>query len=142
MDIKFVKNVMDKLLLGEDEVLIKLREQYNHSIICSEEYSPYGFYVNFDVYKKDAVIDNKQYYSTFQIGDVMGNVDDITGAVGFVLFVKDGYLQMLEGYTNLLDEWPEDCSLIRLSYYSGEKRDYTKLREKWVISGGADEIGK
>ena len=33
MDIKFVKNVMDKLLLGEDEVLIKLREQYNHSII-------------------------------------------------------------------------------------------------------------
>lgn len=57
----------------------------------------------------------------------------ISSAIGFVLFVKDGYLQMLEGYTNAIDAWPQNEKDIILSYDSGEIRDFDQLQQKWRL---------
>jgi len=65
---------------------------------------------------------------SFHIGDVDGNIDGIEGAVGFVLYVKNGYITLLEGYTNAVDTWPKSYDEIVLSYDSGEIRNIENLR--------------
>jgi hypothetical protein len=68
----------------------------------------------------------------FQIGDVDGAVNEIEGAVGFILYIENGFITLLEGYTNIIDKWPEFINEITLTYDSGEKRDIVSLREKWT----------
>lgn len=126
--IKLANQVVEMLLSGKDEVLSILREQYKNANVVSEENDEVGFYINYQVDEATMIPD--QYNSTFQIGDVDGVVDDINGAVGFVLYIKNGYLIMLEGYTNIIDRWPEIDSKIKLKYET-EQRDYLSLRRKW-----------
>lgn len=121
--------VMEMLLRGDDTVLTILREQYKSARIVSEKCNNAGFYITYQI--NDAPIIPNEYNRTFQIGDLNGLVDNINGAVGFVLFVKNGYIIMLEGYTNILDQWPESDSQIELQY-STEQRDYVSLRKKWM----------
>jgi hypothetical protein len=43
----------------------------------------------------------------FHIGDVSGELEGLANGAGFVLFIRDGRLKMLEGFT--FDEpWPVD----------------------------------
>ena len=126
---KLADRVMELLLNGEDEVLSVLREQYKNANIISEEDEEVGFYINYQI-NTTCVIPNN-YNATFQIGDVDGTVDDIDGAVGFVLYIKNGYMIMLEGYTNVVDKWPETDLQIDLKY-DEKQRDYASLRKKWT----------
>lgn len=121
--------VIEMLLSGEDYVLSILRQQYKNARIISEECNNVGFYINYQI--DDAPIIPNEYNGTFQIGDLNGTVDNIDSAVGFVLFIKNGYIIMLEGYTNTLDQWPESDSQIKLQYDS-KQRDYVSLRKKWT----------
>ena len=68
---------------------------------------------------------------TFQITDMFAGVGTIKNALGFILFVKNGYLLMLEGYT-ITSIWPEDYSKVTL-FYDGpnRNRDFNKLMLKW-----------
>ena len=127
--VEFEKKLMKMLLSGDDEVLNKLRKQYEVAKIASREFSDAGFYTSFLVENRnDLCIKNK----SFHIGDVDGNIDGIEGAVGFVLYVKNGYITLLEGYTNAVDTWPKSYDKIVLSYDSGEIRNIENLRTKWV----------
>jgi hypothetical protein len=125
---EFEMKLIEMLLSGDDEVLSKLRKQYEVAKIVSREFSEAGFYTSFLVENRsDLCIMNK----SFHIGDVDGNVDGIEGAVGFVLYVKNGYITLLEGYTNAVDTWPKSYDNIVLSYDSGEIRNIASLRTKW-----------
>ncbi len=105
--------VMKMLLSGDEEVLSTLRKQYETAVIVSEEDTGVGFFI---CYQVDSTIRiGEEFKATFQIGDIDGEVDGIDGAVGFVLFIKDGYLTMLEGYTNVIDKWPEMDTEIKIS---------------------------
>lgn len=126
---KLANIVMEMLLRGNDTVLAILREQYKGARIVSEKYNNVGFYINYQI--SDAPIIPNEYNTTFQIGDLEGTVDNIDSAVGFVLFVKNGYIIMLEGYTNLLNQWPESDSQVELQYSTGQ-RDYESLRKIWM----------
>ena len=126
--IKLANRVIEMLLNGEDEMLSLLRNQYENADIISEEDNEVGFYINYQV--KNENIITKKYNTTFQIGDVDGIVNGLQGAVGFILYIKNGYLMMLEGYTNLINKWPETDSQIELSYDTVE-RDYGLLKKIW-----------
>mgnify|MGYP001096590991 CR=1 FL=1 len=127
--VEFEKKLMEMLLSGDDEVLNKLRQQYEVAKVESREFSCVGFYTSFLVENRcDLCINNK----SFHIGDVDSNIDGIEGAVGFVLFVKNGYITLLEGYTNAVDTWPKLYDKIVLSYDSGEIRNIENLRTKWI----------
>lgn len=76
-----------------------------------------GFYINFELNDEKYLVDNK----SFHIGDVYGTVKDQYAAVGFILFVKDGKIQMLEAYTNGIDKFPKDDEII-LTYDNGKKQ--------------------
>ncbi len=112
--IELANRVMEMMLSGEEEILSVLREQYKNASVASEEHDDAGFFINYRVNKEIKVMD--KYRDTFQIGNVDGTVCGIQGAVGFILFIKNGYLTMLEGYTNGIDRWPEEDSIIKLEY--------------------------
>jgi hypothetical protein len=120
---------MTMLLAGDDSTLLQLRKQYASADIVSKERSPVGFFTRFSLQGKTGLrVDDK----TFQIGDVDGSIDGVSGSVGFVFFVKNGLLLMLEGHTCAADRWPDDEGEIVLTYLSGEERDIERLREKWT----------
>lgn len=121
--------VITMLLNGNDEVLLMLMEQYKKSVVVSEEYSEVGFYIDYQIDKELRISD--EYHDTFQIGDVDGEVNNIKEAVGFILYVKNSYLTMLEGYTNIIDRWPETDSKIKLKY-DMTPRNYKSLQKKWM----------
>ncbi|HCF49438.1 MAG TPA: hypothetical protein DER60_04100, partial [Syntrophomonas sp.] len=119
------RKLMEMLLAGNDDVLIRLREQYKSSKVISREHSEVGFFTTFlQQDRNDLCIDGK----SFQIGDVDGSVNGIDGAVGFVLYIKNGFISMLEGYTNAIDKWPEVDDEIVLTYDSGNERDVERLK--------------
>lgn len=124
----FECKLIEMLLYGEDEVFIKLKKQYDTAKIASRDFSDVGFFTRFSIPQSDDLCTDRK---SFYIGDVDGMVDGIEGAVGFVLFVKDGYISMLEGYTNAIDKWPKSYDVIALSYDSGDKRNIVRLMEKW-----------
>jgi hypothetical protein len=102
------------LLAGDNEVFVKLRKQYLDIEIILIEDTEAGFYVDFNV--KDKKLKLPLENDTFQLGNVSGAVNGVEDAIGFVLFVKDGFIAMLEGYTLDLERWPLADTEIMLSY--------------------------
>lgn len=129
--------VMKMLLSGDAAVLSLLRAQYERAAIISEEDTGVGFYIRYQV--DSALRIGEEFKNTFQLGDIDGELDGIDGAVGFVLFIKDGYLTMLEGYTNGIDKWPEVDTEIKL-YYNNDPRDHESLRKTWTKANGDDRM--
>lgn len=127
--IRLANQVITMLLDGNDEILLMLMKQYKKSIVISEEESKVGFYINYQVERQLRI--PEEYNGTFQIGDVDGEVNNVDEALGFILYVKNGYLTMLEGYTNIIDSWPETDSVIKLKY-DMIPRNYLQLRKKWM----------
>jgi len=59
-------------------------------------------------------------------GDVAAQVPGLKHDAGFLLFIKDGYIDFLEAYT--YDEpWPTKIEKFDLSYLGGESRDLSPL---------------
>jgi hypothetical protein len=62
-----------------------------------------------------------------------GSWNEIKEAFGFVLFIENGYLSFLEGYTLSSDIWPDEYSNVMLVYNGpGGTRDIEKLKTKWT----------
>lgn len=125
---EFENGLMNMLLAGEDNILLGLRGQYDKCTVKARRFTGVGFYTDFKVNRvHEPVAGGKSFY----IGDVDGAVDGNKGTLGFVLFIKDGFISSLEGYANLLDVWPEEYSNIELTYDTGANRDITSLSVKW-----------
>lgn len=123
---EFENKLVEMLLDGENEILFKLRKQYEQSKVVLREFSPAGFYTSFIVEDRDELcLEGKSFY----IGDVDGIVDGIESAIGFILFIKNGYISLLEGYTNIIDNWPTNEE-IRLTYNLGKIRDIKSFNKK------------
>lgn len=127
---KLEKRVMDMLLHGEHELFKILKEQYESVESKEITNTGVGFYINYKV--SSHRLDEKKYSNKFHIGDVDGNVSGTNQNVGFILYIENGYMVMLEAYTYGDDEWPED-DLISLSYGSEgqSERDYDLIMENY-----------
>lgn len=116
---KLVQDVMAKLLQGDGAVLEVLRKQYKQAKVVNIEKSGAGFYAQFCVQKSAQKIqDGKIRY----FGDVVGEINGLTEGVGFVLFIENGKISLLEGYA-FSDEWSEDIRHYRLNHDSDLGRD-------------------
>lgn len=123
------KRVTEMLLPGDDAVLARLREQYGSAQAVSTGRSDVGFYTTFTLENKDHLRIGSR---SFQICDVKGSTDEAEAAVGFTLFVKDGYIALLQGYANAVEKWPDPGAEIVLTYDSGDTRDFGRLKRKWA----------
>ena len=117
---------MHKLLDGQNDLLGILQEQYKNSVVKSRQFTGSGFYTTF---KLDKSVPKIEFKNTFQIGDVIGEIKGINNGIGFVLFIKDGLIDFLEGYSYGDEKWLEFIEDYRLLYISGDKRNLESFKK-------------
>ena len=128
--------VLKKLLAGNLSLLIQLRQQLKVCSVGMREVTGFGFYTTLVVPDNTARIAGLD----FKFGDVVGNIPELSSGAGFLLYVKDGVLDMLEGYS--YDEpWPPSVNDFNLKYVKGEDRDWVALEEIFNGSSGS-RVGK
>jgi hypothetical protein len=112
------------LLAGDDPIFSSLRDQAEQLIVSSREMTGVGFFTEFAVARGAA---QPPVDRSFRLGGVSGIADGVRHGLGFVLFVENGLLHMLEGYT--YDEpWPDEVRGLRLSYDHDRSNDLSVLR--------------
>jgi hypothetical protein len=122
--IEFEKKVIEMLLEGDHPLLSSLRNQYSNSQIISREFTGVGFFTCFIV-KQDFP---KVIPLDFTISDLGAGFKQESVDILFNLFVRNGFLSCLEGYTVSRPNWPEDYSKLYLHYCPrAEKRDINKF---------------
>ncbi|HTP70409.1 MAG TPA: hypothetical protein VMJ35_15975 [Dongiaceae bacterium] len=111
--------VLQKLLQGDDEALGVLRDQASHAEVSSREATGVGFFTKFSLPPGAPRLAGRP---TFKLGDVNGKADNLKRGLGFLLYVDDGAISTLEGYT--YDEpWPDEVLGLTLTYSAGDNRD-------------------
>ena len=120
------QQVTQMLLDGDDETLSVLRQQAERADVSSREMTGVGFYTKFLVPSSSA---RPAGQPSFKLGDVNGSAANLKHGCGFLLYVDDGTLTMLEGYT--YDEpWPDEIQELKLEYSSGPDRDMEQVRKE------------
>lgn len=109
---EFERQILDKLLAGDHPVLVALRAQAERARISRREYTGVGFFCDFDVPSDAGPLPTR---SDFHVGDVNASLDGLKHGAGFVLFVRNGCLAMLEGYT-YEEPWPQEVRNLKLTY--------------------------
>lgn len=113
------------LLRGDNEVLAILRQQLKDIGVSRREMTGVGFFTELVIPPPVPRIPGRP---TFKLGDVNGTATNVDHGFGFLLYVKDGALSALEGYT--YDEpWPDEYYDLVLTYSTGQGRDLDKLRK-------------
>jgi hypothetical protein len=121
----FEQTVLDKLLAGDHDVLVALRAQAAMARLASREYTGAGFHCSFEV---PADAPRVSAMSDFELGDVDASIDGLEHGAGFLLFVRNGRMTMLEGYS-YEEPWPADLRNFKLTYRA-EPRALTFVRGK------------
>ena len=94
--------VIAALLDKGGEPYATIREQFAHATVAERSFSGVGFFTEF-VLPPDAPVRRDLADITF--GEVEADFPGLQNGAGFVLFIRDGAVAMLEGYT--YDEpWP------------------------------------
>lgn len=105
--------VLDKLLARKGRVFELLRTQLEGAHVTRREFTGCGFYTYLKVAKSAPPIECDK--GNLEISGVVATIDGLEHGAGFVLFVRDGYLDNLEGFT--YDEpWPEKVHNVCLNY--------------------------
>src|SRR5919106_967022 len=105
--------VMEAALEGDHPVLEALRRQLRTSRVKERAETGAGFFVEFEIDSRLPPAPTSR--KDLHIGDVAASVKGLKHGAGFVIFVKDGYLKMLEGYS--YDEpWPKQVKEFEVSY--------------------------
>jgi hypothetical protein len=99
----FEMQVLDTILYGDHPLLEVLREQVRVCRVTKREFTGVGFFTWLTVPTEGLVAGPNR---TFTLSGASADLDGLTRGAGFVLFVTNGILDNLEGYT--YDEpWPD-----------------------------------
>ncbi|ESQ10778.1 MAG: hypothetical protein N838_19810 [Thiohalocapsa sp. PB-PSB1] len=97
--------VLGKLLDRSDSLSSALREQVQYCHVKKRESTDAGFFTELDV-PRSVVRRACDAGEKLTLGDVEADIKGLKNGAGFVLFVSNGYLDMLEGFT-YGEPWPE-----------------------------------
>jgi hypothetical protein len=112
------REVLELLLAGDHPVLETLRAQAQRVQVVARKLSGVGFFTDFEVPADARTVAKPR---DFELGDVDAEIDGLAQGAGFVLFVRKGRLDFLEGFARG-DRWPEALGAYRLRYRE-EPRD-------------------
>ncbi|MHC4608604.1 MAG: hypothetical protein ACYTAF_16975 [Planctomycetota bacterium] len=116
---------MNKLLAGDDPALEVLRAQFQEIGPPRRRNTGVGFYLDFTVPAQAPRLSRKRQLT---LEDVHGAIEGVEHGVGFILFIRDGAISFLEGFT--YDEpWPETIGEYGLMYETAAKRDMEAVRK-------------
>lgn len=108
--------VMNMLLEGDEPVKKTLLNQWRNSRITKREHSGVGFFTYFNVLDTiPRVTEQRKNFTSDDLDDieVIARVPELSNGIGFALFISDGQIDMLEGYT-FGEKWPKKVSAFRL----------------------------
>jgi len=101
--------VLEKMLQGDGTTLEVLREQARVMRLQSRELTGVGWFLDFEVPPEAPLVSPP----AFEL-DCNAEIEGLRHGAGFVLFVRNGKLEMLEAFT--YDEpWPEEVTGFTLS---------------------------
>ena len=125
----FEKDALKLLLEGNIKVLWNLRKQFETCNLVNRTFSGMGFFIEFET---NFQIENKALKGkTFQLSDVIAEVEGLEHGVGFVLFIENGKLSAFEEFTYDCEDWPNEIYNYKLSYLDGKKRNIKSLQNLW-----------
>ena len=99
---KFEHEVIRKLLEKDTATNRLLREQYRNAQVVSREFTGVGFFTYFKVSENVARITEPVECA---YGNIICDINGIKDFGGGVLFIEEGAMKCLEGYT-FYDKWP------------------------------------
>jgi hypothetical protein len=101
--------VLLRLLEGDDPVLRALRDQVAVAGVREREFTGVGFFTYFLLGPEvhPVPLPNGVVHSPL-VGEVDIQAENLRHGAGFVLFLKEGLLHFLEGYTKGGEPWPDD----------------------------------
>lgn len=111
--IQLERAVMEMLLAGEHPVLRLLRAQFEHARVVRREFTGVGFFTHFEIPEDFPRVPGR---ASFELDDVHADVPELTMGIDFILFVRDGVIDFLEGFTYGDDRFPETIDTFRLTY--------------------------
>jgi hypothetical protein len=121
---------MERFLAGNESSLQILQQQLNKAKVMSREFTGVGFFSRFEVPAEAQLSD----VLTLTLGDVGAQIEGLTAGAGFVLYVRNGRLKQLEGYSYGDEPWPSNIRKFDVGYIIrgkvGEERDEEKLRQE------------
>ena len=104
------KAVLDAMLDKSGEPFETVRQQLAQATVAKREFSGVGFFTHF-VVPADARV--RHDLPPMEIGDVGAEFPSLQHGAGFLLFIRDGIVSMLEGFT--YDEpWPTNTDEFRV----------------------------
>ena len=113
------KDVIEWLSAGEDPVIAALQKQFKNITSVRRDFTGYGFYSHFEVpLNLQPIHTEMAVKANFSFGDVEVMTPSLKNGAGFLLWIKNGIISFLEGYT--YDEaWPEEIKEYKLRYIPG-----------------------
>lgn len=116
-------DVLQLLLKGEEATLETLRSQLHSAERVHREKTGCGFFLHFNVAADAPRLPNRV---SLRFGDVSAELEGLRHGAGFVLFIDDGLLTMLEGFT-YDEQWPASIRSYKLSFMGADSRDWKSL---------------
>jgi hypothetical protein len=87
-----------------------LQEQYKYSTVIGRKFTGCGFFTEFIIKDPEKRLPNGENYEL----SCLGEIENISSSVGFILFVRNGFISTLEGYTYGDELWPTRILSYRL----------------------------
>src|SRR4051812_20594620 len=95
--------VLDKLLECHEELLDAIREQLAHASVSSRKFTGVGFFTHFAIPAEAPV---RRDLESAELKHVGAKISGLADGAGFILFIRDGVISFLEGYTYGDAAWP------------------------------------
>ena len=103
--------VMNKILEGDDPFHVLLRRQFSLAELRTRKFTGVGFYTYFSL--PADVLRLKDRISGPLHGGPNAEIEGLKYGAGFVLFLKDGVIDNLEGFT-YDEKWPTEVKSFRI----------------------------
>lgn len=117
-------DVMEKLLEGESQNLAILRDQFHSATIEFRRLTGTGFLLRFRLPNDAKPASMKS--GRVHVGDVEAEISGLANGAGFVLFIKDGKIEILEGYS-YEEKWPDYVEEFILRYLDINRESLSKV---------------
>lgn len=130
---QFERDVMATILAPEHPVMNALRRQLERCRVASRETTGVGFFTTLDIPTDVEPAPVKP--GRMDLGDVTATIEGLEHGAGFVLFVQDGLLDILEGFS-YVEPWPDvsaryEVSTGGLMHGGGSMTDLEEVDAAW-----------
>jgi len=102
--VQFERDIMKKILSENPNVSDRIEKQYESSKVISREFTGVGFFTKFEIFDTSLRLPHSP---NLVLGDAHANIQGLEYGAGFILFVTNGLISTLEGYS-YGEIWPEN----------------------------------